>query len=279
MGSDIDLAAQLRQSSVRAFIDLILGDRTSIDLNWYFFLMGKMKQITPIDPQRILQSLRLIEQRTDREIILVDTVVSGRAATNITTAFKDLRIPIESILAVNNLGGSKLQARYKNEIQRNLTTANEVDGIIRTAEFVEMPLVSEDKGASLLGLAAVNFANFNTLNVFAKRTKRFSERLLPQSCLWILPPLEFNEQYKIAFSNFLRRCRRQELTADWQDILKMIDHFMNQRGPVPIKEIQSLVSCKEGVEAFETASHIISVTLTSREEQEWITNFNSRLRT
>lgn len=203
------LAAQLRRSASRALLDLISGERGSLDFNWYIFLMGKTNL------HYVPQSLEEIPTDQNRQIILVDTAVSGRAAYDITLALNELGHLPNCILAANNLGGRKLQP--------NLITAISCQSECYLCEF---PLVTEDAGAALLGVAAVNFSDFNQPGIFHKIDSRFPPGFLPQSCIWALPPPPLHQIYQEAFHGFLKYCYNPLGVSNWPEVKQRITQLI-----------------------------------------------------
>lgn len=275
IGRETKLAETLRTSCVRAFLDITLPERsTSLDLKWYFFLMSKMRQYPGLVPETIVGSLKSIPRGKDREFVLIDTVISGRAASNITGAFESLGQPVTAILAVDTSGDRRFRKSLKAAITRNVRWTY----MGKESSFVEFPLISEDKGAALLGVAALNFSCFNEPGFFNRVDGQFSPDFLPQSCVWILPPPPHGEVYKRAFHAFLERCLNNgNGQPDWAKSSHAIKSLIVQRGSLTENEIRAMITCKKWTTARETSSHIVSIHLTRQEAEDWVRQFAATL--
>lgn len=272
-----ELARKLRESCTRALIDLTYGEKRSLDLNWHLFLLSKLKptvfQDFNLSPQEVAASLRSIPKDENREIILIDTVVSGRAAANITNAFSAESHPVTPVLAVDNTGGAKLKPRFEAAI-KDKSNLQYVERI--RDQFIEFPLISEDKGAVLLGVAAINLTNFNETHQFFSADHRFDKDFTPQSCLWIIPPKNY---YIPLFHAFLQRCRKELSSENLDEIRKwyltsqQIREILKERVPPQEKEISGLLTLRKPFSVTETASHIISVKLDPQEARDWTKEF------
>lgn len=280
-GDDTEwLAKRLRESCARSVLALQEGDSGSKDLQWYEFIMSKLAdnpdETTALRPKQILDSLRQLPEYDDAQIILIDTVISGRAAHDITTAFQSNGHPVVPILAVDSTKGGKFQPRRKAEIESTVAW----DLIDEQGPFIYFPLITEDKGAALLGLSAINFANFNERGAFSRISGKFPEAFLPQSCVWTLPPLFMREQYVQTFRNFLEIAWRihhekgvteEELSA----LQAKVKGFISTHSNPSKRELGALVAkgAELTEEAKETNSHIISVKLTLPATEDWIKEF------
>lgn len=283
-GKEEYLARQLRYSATRAFLDLVSGERRSADLNWYFFLMSKMVagENTDLSARAIVESLQEITTLDNRQTIIIDTVVSGRAASQILEAFRNLGHKALPLLAQDSIDGiTRLQKEYRSSI---LQSTEEWYKFLPTTPveraFVSFPLISEDKGAALLGVSAINFANFNREGVFQSVDERFEYGFLPQSCIWSLPPVAkgLREIYLKSFHRFLDCCLDPDLVeGQWPKIHGEIKDLVSQHGRVDIKEVQALAQVDSGARAKESSSHIISVWLTEKQARNWIRDYSQSL--
>ncbi len=280
---DEKLAKRLRESCTRSILEIVMGtDFKSYDLAWYQFLMQKLNS-TPQDeahlkPSAISESIKSYPKSENSQIIIIDTVISGRAAHDIISAFSVLNHQVVPILAVDSAKGGKFQSRRKADIEANIPW----ELIAEDGPFFHLPLLTEDKGAALLGLVAVNFANFNEEGVFQNYDQRFPSHFLPQSCLWTLPPISQRATY---LANF-----RQFLDLAWQAHHNNIDETkLNQfkesskaltatHYKPSFQEISSMVKIPKGTDIKETASHIISLKLPQEEAANWIKEFASQLK-
>lgn len=273
------LARRLRESCARAFCELVFKNNEYLeDLEWYYFLMNKTKEIncngSRMNPKQIVDLLRFYPKPTDCEIVLIDTVISGRASQDIITAFAALDQRITPLLAVDTRGTNRFQAARKAEIERTMSWEYMGD----QHPFIEFPLITEDKGAAFLGVSAVNFSNFNKPGFFRSVDNRFKHDFLPQSCIWSLPPSRFGQEHLNLFHKFLdiciRKCRGEEI-QDLPDFVRMVKPYLD-RQEVDDADIRKIVQLKgNGAIARETASHIVSVKIPDSEAQEWIHDFAS----
>lgn len=274
VGKNEQLAKNLRLSSARATAEFLSSDPSATkqhDLQWYYFLMSKMRSDpfngSLYNPSAIIKSLQSIPQEPNRHLILIDTVISGRAASDITSAFNDLKTPVTPVLAVDTSKGVRLQNKYENIISRSI----ERSYLQENDPFVKFPLVSEDNGAALLGVAALNFLNFNTPNIFNTTDKRFQPDLQPQSCVWFLPPPPQREVYIDLFHKFLDKCidnRDQE----WDKTKNLIYAMTKERKHMDSKFVRKMINADNGV-AQETGSHIISTKIPQALVKQWIIEF------
>lgn len=284
---DETIARELRNSCARSVMQLVKGvDYRQHDLAWYRFLMRKFQE-NPHDPsymkpQNILESLNSLQPKKDSQIIIIDTVVSGRAANDITNAFKALGHTVIPLLSVDSTKGGKFDRRRKWEIEETLKPVWDLTP--EGGPFEEFPLVSEDKGAALLGVVALNFINFNEVGTFNNVSHNFSSDFRPQSCIWTLPPFNVRNAYLNNFRNFLEtawRSRNGSQNLPTEDEIKKLSqeaHSMTAtHKPPTFSEINSLIPIEKGAELKETASHIISVKLTKRQEVDWIKEFTSQI--
>lgn len=284
---DETIAKELRNSCARSVMQLVKGvDYRQHDLDWYRYLMGKL-QDNPNDPnyirpQNILESLASFQPREDSQIILIDTVISGRAANDITNAFKALGHTVIPLLAVDSTKGGKFDRRRKWEIEEALKPIWNL--IPEGGPFEEFPLVSEDKGAALLGVVALNFINFNEVGTFNRINSRFPFDFRPQSCIWTLPPFNLRSRYLNNFRNFLEtswRSRNGSQNLPTEEEIKKLSqeaHSMTAtHKPPSFSETSTLIPIEKGADLKETASHIISVRLTKKQEADWIKEFTSQI--
>ncbi|MDO8498166.1 MAG: hypothetical protein Q7S44_00005 [bacterium] len=271
------LARRLRESCAKAFCELVFkGNEYPEDLAWYYFLMGKMRE-DPQDPpslrpKNIVSDLKNYKKGDGAEIVLIDTVISGRAARDIVSSFAALNCKVTPILAVDTRGGSRFQASKKAEIEATM----EWEYIGEQTPFKEFPLITEDKGAALLGVSAINFGNFNQPGFFRSADKRFKNDFLPQSCVWDLPPNALRSFYLDLFYNFLDICREEAVDQHTTDLIafeEKLKPFLGRVGDVSESEIKKIVKLKQSSTGKESASHIVSVTLTPEEAREWVKDF------
>jgi hypothetical protein len=287
------LARQFRYSATKAYLDLISGDRKSNDLNWYFHLMSKMESSAYHDheltPAGIVESLKGIKPDQDRQTIIIDTVISGRASSHILAAFNEQGQPAVPILAVDrSIGGdSRFRKNLKEFIKSNMAWYDYLPNLPRDDAFVDFPLITEDKGASVLGVSAVNFENFNNSGFFHKLDTNIPNDFLPQSCIWALPPTgELNpprkslrDLYIGTFHGFLDRCLPQGGQYDeekWQRTADQIKSLTGgSYGAVDYKLIRQMMRADRGTVAKESGSHIITVTLPENQAHTWAKEFVS----
>lgn len=284
---DETLARELRNSCARSVMQIVKGvDYKQHDLEWYRFLMGKLSE-NPHDSnylkaRNILASLNSFKPTEDFQTIVIDTVVSGRAANDITTAFKTLGHTVLPLLAVDSTKGGKFDRRRKWEIEETLKPIWNL--VPEGGPFEEFPLISEDKGAALLGVVALNFINFNEVGAFNRVIQRFLPNFKPQSCVWTLPPVAIRDMYLNNFRNFLDLAWRsrngsQNPPSD-EEIRKLheISRSMTATHEAPsFSEISSQVPIEKGTELKETASHIVSVNLTDKQATDWIKEFAGQI--
>lgn len=281
-GEEEHLAKRLRASCARAVLQLVSSEKTvgKKDLEWYQFIMRKMSdnpdEHSSMKPKQILQTLKELPKDQDYQIILIDTVISGRAAHDITTAFQTLDPDnsVVPILAVDNIKGGKFQQRRRAEIE----AAAPFDLVDAKGPFVDFPLISEDKGSALLGLCAVNFSNFNNPGEFSRVSTKFPQQFLPQSCVWTLPPNASRVMYLETFRKFLdvswRIYQNEQISDEEMASLQKDAKALTAGHSEPTqRELASLFSLSEKPEAKETASHIISVKLPPSVAQDWIKEF------
>ena len=276
------LAEKLRKSCSRAVLDLVTGE-SGKDLDWYKFLVKKLAdrrdEKPSLKPGHILESLAKIP-KLDSQIILVDTVISGRAANDITDAFFDLQHPAAAVLAVDSTREDKFQATRKYAIEQALSEPE--DPQKKVNPFVYFPLLTEDKGSALLGVCAVNFANFNDKGLFSRISSQFSETFLPQSCIWTFPPAVTRERYLSAFRHFIDVAWRVHKKEDIPE--EALENLRSELRPLtakhaspPLKEIQALAQVSQKATAKETASHIVSITVAPEQAIEWVREFAMQL--
>ncbi len=278
-----ELSRILRRSCARATVDLFYGDKTSLDLKWNAFLLGKMNDISFDDfhssPQNLIKTLHTIAPSDRRQIILVDTVISGRASTDISEAFANLGHPVVPVLAIDtSRGEARYQKTYKDRTQR---ACFEVSGYFdherSDLQEFEFPLISEDNGAALLGVSALNFRDFNRPNIFHKADERFAQDFMPQSCLWTIPPRNYHVPL---FQAFLERCAA-EMSGNyvsnmpgWLQHADGIRQAMRSRSSDYHKYMKGLIKTGGEVLATDTSSHIISVGLEQNDVGSWIREFS-----
>ncbi len=276
------LARKLRESCARAFLDLVsLGKEYPEDLGWYYFLMGKMQRELHDDqklsPGEIVAELKNYQGVQNSQIVLIDTVISGRAAQDITGAFAALGHKVAPILAVDTRGGGHFQTQRRAEIERSMAW----DFMGGQSPFVEFPLITEDKGAALLGVAAINFANFNRPAFFRDADLRFRSDFLPQSCIWTLPPGNLRQVYIDSFHTFLGICIKKAMGEEIPNMAEFqtqVGPLISSHGVASEKEVRLLVSkIDKGCVAKETSSHIVSITLTDRQAEDWAKEFANNL--
>src|SRR3989344_2030050 len=284
---DEALARELRSSCTRSVMKIVRGDKYSQhDLEWYQLLISKLKvqRQDPdiLNPRKIVESLNSYPASENTQIILIDTVISGRAANDITSAFQTLGHNVVPLLAVDNIKGGKFQPRRKAEIQGTLRPIWEY--LPEGGIFVEFPLITEDQGSGLLGLVALNFVNFNQEEMFHNVDRNFGTGFRPQSCVWTIPPVSAREQYLGNFKTFIDtawNCRSgsPEPCSD-QQIADLKDHSKpltaTHHAPTA-QEINELVPVNRAADFKETASHIVSLRLPDLTAQKWIQEFSSKI--
>lgn len=284
-----ELALSLRQSCARAITALLFksseqnkADLGHIDFAWHCFLLRKIKPglfqaeqkiSEQFLPDNIIDAYWSLSKNDKRETVLIDTVISGRAAANIITAFADLGHPVTPLLAA--YAGRKRDSKFEQQIREKMQRDYLID--VGSEYMVEFPLISEDKGAAMLGVAALNFTNFNNPNLFHQvEPSLFPQGYQPQSCIWIIPPEK--RGYLSTFYEFMQRCRSEFVRdayerEEWQkakEFIKKVDRF---HGELNIREIQDVTGLSDIVSAKETSSHIISVRLSQKKAESWIREF------
>lgn len=272
------LARKLRESCAKAFYDLVFKTSQYPEhLGWYYFLTSRMLKNghddDKINPIAIVEELKNYPgvNLNDSQIVLIDTVVSGRASQDIILAFAALGHKVTPILAVDSRSGGHFQQPRKAEIERAMSW----DYMRGYSSFIDFPLITEDKGAALLGVSAINFANFNKPSFFRSIDSRFRSDYLPQSCVWALPPDQQRGLYMESFHNFLDLCLKSQ-EGDLMDLSGFRDRlwpFISTHGEVSEKEVKQMAKVENGVSAKETASHIISVTLSDKQATDWVRDF------
>ncbi len=284
--NDETLARELRNSCTRSIMQITKGiDYGLLDLGWHKFLMSKLKTNVQdpdyLNPKKIAESLESYPASEDTQIILIDTMVSGRAANDITNSFKALGHTVVPLLAVDNTKGGKVQPRRQAEIEGTLRPISDL--LPEKGVFVEFPLITEDKGSGLLGVAALNFINFNEEGIFHEVNRSFNPDFRPQSCVWTLPPNSTRDNYLQNFRRFIDTawsCRNgspNPCTDEEILDLKNASKHLTARHEAPShSEISELVPIERESELKESASHIVSVRLTPRAAEQWVMEFSSQ---
>lgn len=260
-----ELARQIRFSAAKGVIDLLMGERNSLDLLWHFFLLSKFN---PTD-REVAESIKRIPPSQNRQVILVDTAISGRAVSDITSAFNQFGHRCYSIVAVDE------RKRLNSDLEREIRSAS------RECDLVKIPLsLTEDKGACFLGLTAVNFSNFNEEEFFLRiNQKTFSSDFYPQSCVWSLPPPTLRARYLECFIKFLNGLLNPD-NIDWSDFDEEVRLLSDSHREFPIEgfgELEELFPSAQIIRAIELSSHIISIQLNPKQAEEWGREFLRRL--
>jgi len=288
---DEKLAKELRVSCARSVLHLVKrmnGGRQ--DFEWYKFLMKKLKahngDPSHLNPNQIVESLESFLPNPDSQIILIDTVISGRAAHDITGAFYNLGDPIVPLLAVDTVKGSKFDQRRKAEIQD--TFKRDLWKFLPDGNpynlFVEFPLITEDKGAALLGVMALNFIDFNEDKFFNKVNATFLPDFKPQSCIWTLPPPSSRRLFLSNFREFMDaawNCKQESLESIKDDFIRRLaeqSRTLTSSHPVPThREISEILKLSKDAVLKESGSHIVSVSLPRSVAKTWVQEFASHL--
>lgn len=271
------LARKLRDSCSKAVYDLVFKtDQYPEDLGWYYFLMSKLKkdsQCSPkLNPDEIVRALKDYPGAENGQIILIDTVISGRAAQDIVTSFASLGHKVAPVLAVDTTGGGHFQKVREAEINRSIAW----EFIGDQTPFIHFPLITEDKGASVLGVSAINFANFNQARFFHDNDKRFKPDFMPQSCIWTLPPGSNCEYSLSTFHQFIELATKKaghEVLGDIADFRGRLLPLIHTHAAPDDKDLRATIRTDNGLTAKETASHIISLWLSEKQAQEWVKEF------
>lgn len=287
---DEKLAKELRLSCARSMLHLIKGSEIGkLDYEWYKFLMSKLsthpKDPKSLDPKKIIESLGSLDVNPDSQIILIDTVISGRAADDITGAFAKLGSPVLPILAVDSVKGVKFDSTRKAAI---METVKDLWQLLPNGNpydiFVEFPLITEDEGAALLGLMALNFIDFNEDEFFYNISHQFSKDFKPQSCIWTLPPPSSREVFLTNFRQFLKAawdCKQgnpEQVTNGDIENLSRQSKELTSTHPIPTnREISELVKLRKDAILKESRSHIVSASLPKIEAENWAKEFASQL--
>lgn len=279
-----DLAEKLRKSCAKSIVSILYGEGDSIDLEWHYFLLGKLNPSAfnafGSSAQEVIESLKSIKPDKEREIILIDTVLSGRAVSNIASAFKELDHPITPVFAVDNKDG-RLQPRYQAEIRRNVNTDYVSDP---RQQFTVFPLITEDRGPALLGVSAINIVNFNNPEYFKKLKTPGGEELpvdfLPQSCLWLVPPENGVSAGKLDYSDvfqaFMQLCMNGEYDGDMETFQKRLRYFLGKEGSKQPEFSKDILSGKL-VSLVNTSSGIVSAYIDSKQARKWAEEFTKSL--
>lgn len=290
-----DEAKKFRKSATRGLLALLdrnnpeqLGQR---DRAWQEFLISKLQpdqkfdsttHTRVFDPKAILDSLQSIAQDPTpldkRQIILIDTVISGRASSHIIPEFDEQGHKVIAILAADKKRNEN-EAKYKTMKYMREVQQHWVWGPSQIEEF---PLISEDTGAALLGVSAVNIDNFNDPAIFER--EGISD-FQPQSCIWTLPPEGMRQEYKTAFHAFLRRCIEGNYDG-WNKaklaIAATIDKFHKKGTQTPNGELPPAVanSFLQGTQVLsgrDTSSGIVSLHLGENVARQWVADFVKQL--
>jgi len=281
---DERLAELLRKSCARSILEIVEGTRyKSKDLNWYKFIMKKFngsQETQLLKPDSIVTSIESYPQPKNPQIILIDTVISGRAANDVTEAFVGLAHPVVPILAVDSTKEGKFQSRRRAQIIRTIPW--ELIDEERGLPFVDFPLLTEDKGSALLGVVAVNFINFNEESFFHKVDKKYHQGYTPQSCVFTLPAISIREKYLSNFRRFIEIAWQSrspntqgEIYVQELNKLRRDSHNLTYKHPAPsIEEISEIISIPQGTQIKETSSHIVSIHLPTTKAEQWIGEFS-----
>lgn len=274
------LAEKLRKSCAKSIVNLLYGEQDSLDLDWHYFLLGKLNpnafSTFGSSSSEVIESLKSIKPDKDREIILIDTVLSGRAVSNISSAFNDFGHPISPIFAVDNKEG-RLQSRYKAEIRRNVNN-NFVTDV--NQQFTIFPLITEDRGPSLLGVSAINIVNFNYPEYFRKVKSKDGKELplefLPQSCLWLVPPENAVEDGKMdyhdVFQAFMQLCMTGKYDGDIDAVHRRLRYFLGKEGS-KIPEFSDNILNAKLLSLVNTSSGIVSAQIDKKQAKKWVEEF------
>ncbi|MEK6914462.1 MAG: hypothetical protein AABW83_02315 [Nanoarchaeota archaeon] len=150
--------------------------------------------------------LRFMEKREDlavkyenfpiaKDLVLIDTVISGRASSTILDCFDKIGIKPYSILVVDE-NGSKLKVPFKQKLMRRVY--NESAKLISTNR-----IVSEDEGACLEGVVALIYP---TIMIDSFRLKHNEEDFFIGAGSWHYPPLSdsiYSDNFRL-FMNTIR---------------------------------------------------------------------------
>src|SRR3989344_1408766 len=283
---DETLARELRNSCARSVMQIVKGRDFGLhDLEWYKFLMEKLNKIPDdpeqLNPKNIVTSLESYPVSKDAQIILIDTVISGRAANDITSAFKTLGHTVIPLLAVDTSRGERFNPKRKAEIQGTLRPIWEL--LPENDIFVEFPLITEDKGSGLLGVVALNFINFNEECTFHEANHNYDPDFRPQSCVWAIPPVSARNEYLENFRQFIKTawsCRngsQNPCTNEEIEELKIRTKPLTARHDAPsYAEINQIVPVEKAAALKESASHIVSVRLPEKTANQWIAEFSTK---
>lgn len=274
------LAEKLRRSCASSIVNLLYGDHKSLDLKWHYFLLHKLNpssfETFGSSADEIIRDLEGVQPDEDREIILIDTVLSGRAVSNISQAFKDLGHPITPVLAVDNKAG-RLQSRYLSVVRRTVNM-DYVRGGDVNEQITRFPLITEDRGPALLGLSAINIVNFNNPDNFKgkKGEAEFPPDFLPQSCLWLVPPEDGNSHgldYIDIFQTVMRQCMNGYNSEEMARIDKELRYLLGKVGSKHVELPDDIVTNALKGSAVRTSSGIISAYIEPKEAKKWVDEF------
>ena len=129
VGDDETLARDLRNSCARSVVQITQGKNLGqYDYDWYKFLMNKLaknpQDPSYLNPSEVVDELDSYKSDEETQIILIDTVISGRAANDITNAFKAIGHTVVvgiadacQLAALSDAEGVVLPVESKNLVQ------------------------------------------------------------------------------------------------------------------------------------------------------------------
>lgn len=273
-----DLAKGLRTSCAKSIDSLLYGDGSSLDLAWHFFLLSKVNpnvfKTFGSSPEEYADSLKSVSSDPNREIILIDTVLSGRAVTNISEAFNELGHPVTPIFAVDNKEG-RLQKRYAERIRRAVNPKY-IDNV--EEQYTRFPLITEDEGPAFLGVSALNISNFNTRKYFLDTALPLG--FLPQSCLWLVPPRdEAVLDYQDVFLAFMNLCQTGDYGEDFPDIIDLqMGYYLGKEGSRLSEFGNDVLKGARVKNNVKTSSGIISMYMDPRDAEKWVGEFLEKVK-
>lgn len=267
-------AHRIRGSCAKAFANLTgTSEDGYLDLAWNQFLTRRLlRPSSSFNPISVINDLARVDKNSNRTIVLLDTVISGRAASDSTEAFHKLGVDVIPVLATDESepGSPKIQPRYKHKITQNVDSeyfySHEKD------IFIEGPIwISEDRGANFLGAVSVFFRGFDKPKFFQKINSHFASDFQPSSGIWTFPP-DTQPSYRENYRNFLGVVLGE---ADPRLFTEILENDRS-RTSLPLKDLAELTALKSiphGTKANETASHILTVDFPEEYRAELIREF------
>ena len=281
-----ELESKIRNSAVDGVVSLLYGDKKDRNLRWYLYMLGKLDPAVlegfGMTSKEMIDRFASIVSDSDRELILIDTVQSGRAISQILGAFDKKGHKATPLLAVDNKSGKKMMQKYRTEVLKH--SSMEYTGNVEEENLFLLPLITEDKGASVLGVNALAIKNFSEDGLFHRlKPGVFTPDFLPQSCLWIPPQSKGREAEADIFAYFLKRVRGGEdfldLSEEEKDIweAELKSSLTGNRSSHKPFGRRVFVGSDKSVQTL-TGSGIIQLDLSDDEIQRMVNEFSKSFR-